>query len=110
MGSSMVIFCLYVWNSLGLHRTRDGGLHCNLCKKEAEGLSIHRSRTRVIYLLIWFGASLSLMAYAQTARIGTGLFIILGGIVIMLLAILGIVFALHEESGKQGSSQKEEAP
>ena len=50
------------------------------------------------------------MAYAQTARIGTGLFIILGGIVIMLLAILGIVFALHEESGKQGSSQKEEAP
>ena len=72
-------------------------------------MSIHRSRTRVIYLLIWFGASLSLMAYAQTARIGTGLFIILGGIVIMLLAILGIVFALHEESGKQGSSQKEEA-
>lgn len=70
-------------------------------------MSIHRSRTRVIYLLIWFGASLSLMAYAQTARIGTGLFIILGGIFIMFLAILGIVFALHEELGKQGSSQKE---
>jgi len=47
------------------------------------------------------------MAYAQTARIGTGLFIILGGIFIMFLAILGIVFVLHEELGKQGSSQKE---
>ncbi len=73
-------------------------------------MSIHRSSTRVIYLLIWFGAFLSLMAYGQTARIGTGLFIILGGIVIMLLAILGIVFALHEELGKQGSSQKEADP
>ena len=70
-------------------------------------MSIHRTKTRVIYLLFWFGAFLSLMAYAQTARIGTGLFIILGGIFIMFLAILGIVFALHEELGKQGSSQKE---
>ena len=60
--------------------------------------------SRTIYLLIWSGGFLTLFLYAQSAHIGTGLFIILGGLLLILLAFVGVAFSLHEEMGKKGSS------
>jgi hypothetical protein len=65
-------------------------------------LSIQSPRTRKIYLLIWAGSFLAFGLYARVANIGTGQWIILGGLVIMFLALVGIVLALHEEMGRAG--------
>jgi len=58
----------------------------------------------MIYLVIWAGAFLAFMGYAQYAHIGTGQWLILGSLIIIFLALVGIVFTLHEETGKQGPS------
>jgi len=42
------------------------------------------------------------MLYARIANIGTGQWIIFGGLVIMFLALVGMVLALHEEMGRAG--------
>jgi hypothetical protein len=42
------------------------------------------------------------MLYARYANIGTGEWIILGALIILFLALVGIVFALHEEMGRAG--------
>jgi hypothetical protein len=65
-------------------------------------LSIQSPRTRKIYLLIWAGSFLAFGLYARIANIGTGQWIILGGLVIMFLALVGIVLALREEMGRAG--------
>ena len=54
--------------------------------------------------MIWAGAFLGFQLYALNAHIGTGQWLILGSLVIIFLALVGIVFTLHEETGKQGSS------
>ena len=48
-----------------------------------------RTTNRIIYLLIWSGGFLTLLLYTQSAHVGTGLFIILGGLLIMMLALVG---------------------
>jgi hypothetical protein len=58
----------------------------------------------MIYLVIWAGAFLAFQLYALYAHIGTGQWLILGSLVIIFLALVGIVFALHEEMAKQGPS------
>ena len=58
----------------------------------------------MIYVLIWAGAFLAFLLYARNAHIGTGQWLILGSLIIIFLALVGIVFALHEEIGKQGPS------
>jgi len=42
------------------------------------------------------------MLYARIAQIGTGQWLILGSLVIIFLALVGIVLALHEEMGRAG--------
>ena len=59
-----------------------------------------RATNRTIYLLIWAGGFLTLFLYAQSAHIGTGLFIILGGLLLIMLALVGVAFSLHEEMAK----------
>jgi hypothetical protein len=63
----------------------------------------------MIYLVIWAGAFLAFQLYAQYAHIGTGEWLILGGLVIIFLARVGIVFALHEEMAKQGPPKMQAA-
>ncbi len=63
-------------------------------------MSVQNPRTRMIYVVIWAGGFLALMLYAQNGHIGTGSFIILGALLIIFLAIVGIVLALYEELGK----------
>ena len=65
-------------------------------------LSIQSPKTRKIYLLIWAGAFLAFLIYARIANIGTGQWLILGSLVILFLALVGIVLALHEEMGRAG--------
>ncbi len=65
-------------------------------------MSIQSPRTRKIYLLIWAGAFLAFLIYARIANIGTGQWLILGSLVILFLALVGIVLALHEEMGRAG--------
>jgi hypothetical protein len=65
-------------------------------------LSVQNPRTRKFYLLIWAGSFLAFGLYARYANIGTGEWIILGALVIIFLALVGIVLALHEEMGRAG--------
>ena len=51
----------------------------------------------MIYLVIWAGAFLAFMGYAQYAHIGTGQWLILGSLIIIFLALVGIVFALTKK-------------
>src|SRR5207247_9674507 len=77
-------------------------VHEALVRWQVVELSIQSPRTRKIYLLIWAGAFLAFMLYARIANIGTGQWIILGSLVILFLALVGIVLALHEELGRPG--------
>jgi hypothetical protein len=44
----------------------------------------------MIYLVIWAGAFLAFLLYAQNAHVGTGQFLILGSLLIIFLALVGI--------------------
>ena len=65
-------------------------------------MSINSPRTRKFILLVWAGSFLAFGLYARIAHIGTGQYIIIGGLILIFLGLLGIVLALHEEMGRAG--------